>query len=84
MIHPWPQTPHGEESIAMPETFLRLISKSHIQEVHGNLSNPFFKKKVRGQKHSREANKCRIIYAVFIFSNYTDFCYMAESVFSVM
>ena len=62
MILPWPETPHGE-SVAKPGTPLLIILclayKYDITEVHGNLSNPFFEKKVRGQKHRRQADQCR-------------------------
>ena len=57
-----PQAPQ-EESVTKPRTLLMTIfileCKSDITGVRGNLSNPFFEKKVRGQKHPKEAYKCR-------------------------
>ena len=38
---------------------LSLICTSYTKEDHGNLVSLFFKRKVRGQRHSRETNKCR-------------------------
>ena len=38
---------------------LGLVCKSDIKLVHGNLSNPFFKNKVFGQKHPMEVDKFR-------------------------
>ena len=63
MVYPRTQTQQGE-SVSEPETLLLILSlvgKSDIKEHRGNLSIPFFKKKVHVQKHHREAGKCRNI-----------------------
>ena len=53
--------PRQGESGAKPETpmliILSLVCKFDI--FRGNLSNPFFEKKVLAEKHPREADKCR-------------------------
>ena len=36
-----------------------IVCKSHIKEARGNLSNPFFVKIVRVQKHPRVVDMCR-------------------------
>ena len=47
--------------LALP--LIRTIRKDRdyvfIMEVFGNLSNPFCKKKIHGQKHPRQKDKCR-------------------------
>ena len=52
MDHPQPQTPE-DKLVALPGALLlivfSLVCKSDIKEVHGNLSNPFLGKNVRGQ-----------------------------------
>ena len=57
-----PQTPQGE-LVAKPGTLLLIslisICKSDIKDVHGNVSNPFFEKNVRREKHHRKVGKCR-------------------------
>ena len=61
VVLPLPQTAQGN-SVAKPGKLLlimlSLVSKSYIKLVHINLSNPFFKKKVHGQKHHKKADKC--------------------------
>ena len=62
MVHSRPQKPQGE-SVAKPETFLLIIlsivCQYYRKEVHGNSSNPFLKKKVRGRNDPREVDICR-------------------------
>ena len=86
MVHPWPQTPQGE-SVAQPGTplllILNLIFKIDIKQVHVNMCNSFFEKKVYGQKHPEEADECRnnIPYIThFILSKYCQKCGTRQSV----
>ena len=49
-------TPHGQliAKLRMPMLIvLKLVCKSDSKEVHGNLYNPFFEKKVLRQRHHR-------------------------------
>ena len=61
VVDPRPQTPQVEP-VAKPETLLlimlSLACKSDIKQAHYVLSNPLFKKNVRGQKHPREVGDC--------------------------
>ena len=76
-----PQTPQGE-SVAKPRTLLLLIlnleCKFDIHGLYSNVSNPFFEKKVCGQKRPRYyammtwdkrnvGGWCRQIYAYSFF-----------------
>ena len=62
VVYLGPQTPQGE-LVAKPGTLLLIslisICKSDIKDVHGNVSNPFFEKNVRREKHHRKVGKCR-------------------------
>ena len=62
VVHPRPQMPQ-REPFAKAETLLliilSLVHNSDIKQTHCISSNPLFKKNVRGQKHPRNADKCR-------------------------
>ena len=56
--------------MAQPATrvILNIVCQSDIEEFHGNMSNPSFEKKVRGQKHPREVNNCKtVLHTLIIF-----------------
>ena len=61
MVNPRLQTPQGE-SVAKSETLLLitlgLVREYDIKEVHVNKSNLFSTRKIYGQKHPKNADKC--------------------------
>ena len=62
VAHLWPLTLQKlsvAETGTLPLIILSLEFKCDIKVFHGNLSKPFFEKKVRGQKHPTDADKCR-------------------------
>ena len=61
MVHLQAQTSKGESVLKYATLMLIILNevcRSDIKEVHGNLSNTFFVKKVGGQKDPGEVDKC--------------------------
>ena len=53
---------------------LSLIRKYDINEIRGNLPNPFFKKKVRGNKHPGDVYKCTNSILYIYHSLLSEYC----------
>ena len=64
--------------VAKPGTSLLIIHsltcQSDIKEVHGNLSRPFFERKVHGQKDHKEADKSRDSIPYIIHAILSKYC----------